>query len=227
MELYQEQPIRNIGRASSSIEEGYPVSFFYGFLSEGLDPATGLLVYSDVNGDGVINDQDRTYMGSPFPSAYGSLLNHLSYRGFDLSILFSYSYGNEIYNSTRLYTETISLGNQTTAVLDRWKKEGDLTSVPRASSYNERVSTRFLEDGSYLRLKSLKLSYRFPESVASRLSLSHFELYLAGQNLLTLTRYSGMDPEVNYNTYNPIVLGTDFFTCPQPQTLLFGLCAKF
>lgn len=227
LQLYQDQPVRNIGRASSSIEVGYPVSYFYGFVSQGVDPETGLLIYEDVVEDGVINDQDRTFIGSPFPTLFGGVLNQFSWRGFDLSLLVYYSYGNKIFNSTRLYTETISLGNQTTAVLDRWKSEGDMTDVPRASSYNERISSRFVEDGSFLRLKSLKLGYTFPKAVSGRLKLNQLQCYIAGKNLITLTGYSGMDPEVNYNTENNIVFGTDFFTCPQPMSILFGVCAKF
>lgn len=227
LQLYQDQPIRNIGRASSSIEVGEPVSYFYGFVSDGVDPNTGLLVYRDIHEDGMISDQDRTRIGSPFPLFHGGLMNALSFRNFRLDFLFYFSYGNDIFNSTRLYTETVSNGNQSTVVLDRWKEPGDESEVPRASSYNERISSRFVEDGSFLRLKNVKLSYKFSQERIYYLRLHSLEVYLAGKNLLTFTHYSGMDPEVNYNTFNPIVFGTDFFTSPQPRSLLFGLCAKF
>ena len=227
LQLYQDQPIRNIGRASSSIEVGEPVSFFYGFVSEGVDPGTGLLIYRDVNEDGMINDLDRTRIGSPFPKFFGGFNNALSYKSWRLDLLIYYSYGNHIFNSTRLYTETISIGNQTTAVLDRWRKEGDITEVPKASSYNNWISSRFVEDGSYIRLKSIKLSYNLESKMIRSWGLSSLQFYLAGKNLITLSSYSGMDPEVNYNSSNSIVLGTDFFTCPQAKTIIVGLCVNF
>ena len=227
LQLYQDQPIRNIGRASSSIEVGQPVSYFYGFIADGVDPATGLLNYRDIYPDGMITDLDRTRIGNPFPRFYGGLMNAFSYRNFRLDVLFYYSYGNNIFNSTRLYTETISIGNQTTAILDRWQEAGDETDIPNGSSYNERISSRFVEDGSFLRLKNLKLSYTLPGKMAGALGLEDTELYLAGKNLLTFTRYSGMDPEVNYNSTSSIVFGTDFFTCPQPRSLILGVCVKF
>jgi len=227
LKLYNDQPVRNIGRASSSIEVGQPVSFFYGFLSKGVDPENGLLIYEDIFKDGKINDLDRTKIGTPFPLFYGALANSFSYKSFGLNVMFFYSYGNDIFNSTRLYTETLSIGNQTTAILNRWMEPGDITSIPKASSFNERISSRFIEDGSFIRLKSIKFSYNLEKSFITKMGLSFFEIYLAGKNLLTLTRYSGMDPEVNYNSSNPIVLGTDFFTCPQPKSIIIGICAKF
>ncbi len=227
LQLYQDQAIRNIGRASSSIEVGEPVSFFYGFISEGVDPDNGMLIYKDDNKDGMINDLDRTRIGSPFPLFFGGINNSLSYRSWSLHFLIYYSYGNEIFNSTRLYTETISVGNQTTAILDRWKQAGDITEVPKASSYNKRISSRFVEDGSFIRLKSVKLSYNINPQLIHKWGLSSLEFYLAGKNLITLTSYSGMDPEVNYNTSNSIVMGTDFFTCPQAKSILLGVCIRF
>jgi TonB-linked SusC/RagA family outer membrane protein len=227
LELYQDQPIRNIGRASSSIEVGRPVSYFYGFKVLGVNPDDGLLIYEDVNEDGKISDLDRTMIGSPYPALYGGFNNSFSFRSFSLDILLYYSYGNEIFNSTRLYTETISLGNQTTEVLERWKNPGDVTSVPKASTYNEWISSRFVEDGSFIRLKNVRLGYTLSNELTRRAGMSSLEFYLAGKNLLILSRYSGMDPEVNYNGSDPIILGTDFFTHPQPGSIILGACVKF
>jgi len=227
LKLYQDQPIRNIGRASSSIEVGEPVSFFYGFKSLGVNPDDGMLIYKDINKDDKITDLDRTKIGSPYPIVFGGLNSSFSYKSFTLNLLFYYSYGNEIFNSTRLYTETITIGNQTTAILDRWRQPGDVTDVPKASSYNKRISSRFVEDGSFIRLKSLKFSYNFSEKLIKNTPFKLLQVYIAGKNLYTLTNYSGMDPEVNYNGSSSIVLGTDFFTCPQPKSILIGLCARF
>jgi len=225
--LYQNQPIRNIGRASSSIEVGQPLSFFYGYKALGVNPANGMMIYKDLNGDGIINDFDKTRIGSPFPDLFGAISSQLTYRSFSLNFNVYYSLGNEIFNATRMYTETLSKSNQTTAVLRRWKQPGDVTDVPKASTYNKLISSRFVEDGSFIRLKSVKLTYAVSKKVLRKTAFTDLQLYLAGKNLFTWTHYSGMDPEVNYNGENSIVMGTDFFTCPQPKTLILGVCAKF
>jgi TonB-linked SusC/RagA family outer membrane protein len=227
LKLYKDQPIRNIGRAMSSIEVGQPISYFYGFKALGVNPDDGLLIYKDLNGDGKITDVDKTKLGSPYPLFFGGLSSSISYKSFSVNFLIYYSYGNDIYNSTRMYTETVSKGNQTTAILERWRNPGDITSIPKASSYNERISSRFLEDGSFVRLKSLKISYDINTKFIKNSPFTLFQVYIAGKNLVTFTKYSGMDPEVNYNGSNSIVLGTDFFTCPQPKSIVIGLCAKF
>lgn len=225
--LYQNLPIRNIGRASSSIEVGQPLSFFYGYKALGVNPANGMMIYKDLNGDGAINDFDKTRIGSPFPDLFGAITSQMAYRSFSLNFNIYYSFGNEIFNATRMYTETLSKSNQTTAVLRRWKQPGDITDVPKASTYNKLISSRFVEDGSFIRLKSVKLTYAVSKKVLRKTAFTDLRFYLAGKNLFTWTHYSGMDPEVNYNGENSIVLGTDFFTCPQPKTLIFGVCAKF
>jgi len=227
LELYKDQPIRNIGRAGSSIEVGEPVSYFYGLKVLGVNPSDGMLIYKDINKDGIINDLDKTKIGSPSPIVFGGFNSSFSYKSFSLDLLFYYSYGNEIFNATRLYTETISIGNQTTAVLNRWREPGDVTNIPKASSYNKRVSSRFVEDGSFIRLKSIKLNYELKDMHLRNSLIKSLQVYFTGKNLITVTNYSGMDPEVNYNSSNSIIMGTDFFTCPQPKSYIIGLCAKF
>jgi TonB-dependent starch-binding outer membrane protein SusC len=227
LELYQNQPIHDIGRASSSIAVGEPVSFFYGFNVLGVNPDNGNLIYEDVSKDGKITDLDRVKIGSPHAAFYGGIGSSLSYKGFNLNLMFSYSYGNDIFNSTRIYTETLTQSNQTTTILRRWQNPGDITDVPKASVYNQRISSRFVEDGSFIRLKNIRLSYELPVTLISKAGMKRLELFVAGKNLLTFTSYSGIDPEVNYNGLNAIALGTDFFTCPQSKSLLIGLCARF
>ncbi|MFZ4707038.1 MAG: TonB-dependent receptor [Bacteroidales bacterium] len=227
LELYEDQPITNIGRAGSRISVGEPVSYFYGFKVLGVNPDDGNLIYEDLNKDGKITDLDREKIGSPHPDFFGGIGSTLSYKGLYLDFMFSYSYGNDIFNSTRIYTETISQSNQTTAILRRWQKPGDITDIPKASVYNQRTSSRFVEDGSYIRLKNIRLSYELPSGFIGKAGIKHLELFVAGKNLITFTPYSGMDPEVNYNGLNSIALGTDFFTCPQFKSLLLGLCARF
>lgn len=225
--LFQNQPIRNIGRASSSIEVGQPLSFFYGYKALGVNPADGMMIYKDLNGDGIINDFDKTRIGSPFPDFFGAFTSQLTYRSLSLNFNIYYSLGNDIFNATRMYTETLSMSNQTTAVLRRWKKPGDVTDIPKASTYNKLISSRFVEDGSFIRLKNVKLTYTVSKKELRKTAFADLQVYLAGKNLFTWTRYSGMDPEVNYNGENSVVLGTDFFTCPQPKTLILGVCTKF
>jgi len=227
VELYQNQSIHDIGRAGSSIVVGEPVSFFYGFNVLGVNPDDGNLVYEDLNDDGKITDIDRKKIGSPHPVFFGGIGSSFYYKSFGLSFLFSYSFGNKIFNSTRIYTETISQSNQSTAILRRWQKTGDVSDIPKASVYNQRISSRFVEDGSFLRMKNIRFTYDLPSAMISKAGLTSLQLFIAGKNLLTFTQYSGMDPEVNYNGLNSMALGTDFFTCPQSKSLLVGLCARF
>jgi TonB-dependent starch-binding outer membrane protein SusC len=230
-ELYNNQPIDNIGRGSQRIEVGEPIGIFYGYKSLGVDPSTGDLVFEDLNGDGIINVNDKQKLGSPYALFDGGLSNILTYKNFDLNFFLQFSYGNQIFNGTRRYIETMKANNQWVAVLDRWSQPGDITSIPRATyldpNENNRVSSRFVEDGSFIRLKSLKLSYNLEERVLKRIKLSHLGVYLQAQNLFTLTKFSGMDPEVNYAGADAIRSGVEFFTYPTARVYSFGLTVNF
>jgi TonB-dependent starch-binding outer membrane protein SusC len=156
-----------------------------------------------------------------------------TYKGFSLNVLFQYSYGNQIYNGSRMYIEGLGADdNQTTAVLRRWKEVGDVTDIPRATvkGYNNNAnlkSSRFVEDGSYLRFKSLTLSYDLPKEFISLYKLSATKIYVSAQNLWTLTNYSGMDPDVNFAGSSNRYIGTDFFTYPQARTITVGISTNF
>ncbi len=226
--LYNDQPLDNIGRGSNSVRVGEPIGIFYGYRALGVDPSTGDIVFDDVNGDGVISSEDRVKIGDPNPDFIGGFTNNFSYRNFDLSIFLQGSYGNDIFNGTRIYIESMKgSDNQTTAVLDRWQAPGDETNIPRATetdpNNNNRISSRFIEDGSYLRVKNVTLSYNIDRSLLDRVNLHSARIYVTGQNLLTFTNYSGMDPEVNYAGPDTIVMGTDFFTHPQVRTISLGI----
>ncbi len=228
LSLYNDQPLDNIGRGSNSIRVGEPMGIFYGFLSLGVDPSTGDIVFADINGDGQITSDDRTKIGDPNPDFIGGLTNRLQYRNFEFSLFFQFSYGNDIFNGTRIFIESMKgSDNQTVAVLNRWRQPGDITDIPRATmldpNNNNRISSRFIEDGSYLRVKNLTLSYTLESSLADRLGMRSARIFLAGQNLLTFTNYGGMDPEVNYAGPSTTVIGTDFFTHPQVRTISFGI----
>ncbi len=228
LSLYNDQPLDNIGRGSNSVRVGEPLGIFYGYKSLGVDPSTGDIVFADINGDGQITAEDRTKIGDPNPDFTGGLSNRLSYRNFELSVFLQFSYGNDIFNGTRIYIESMKgSDNQTTAVLNRWRQPGDITDIPRATetdpNNNNRISSRFIEDGSYLRVKNLSLGYTLGPELATRLGVENAQIYITGENLLTFTNYSGMDPEVNYAGPSDLVLGTDFFTHPQVRTVSLGI----
>jgi hypothetical protein len=163
----------------------------------------------------------------------GGLTNTLAFRGIDLSAFVQFSQGNQIYNANRVYQEAYgSYGdNNTIRALKRWTPENPDATEPRAilsdPNNNARASDRFIEDGSYVRLKNLVLGYTVPKSAAGRLGFQKLRLYVQGQNLLTSTKYSGFDPEVNYGGEASITRGTDFYTLPQARSVTFGVNIGF
>jgi TonB-linked SusC/RagA family outer membrane protein len=206
---------------------GKPLGSFWGYIADGVDPETGDLKYRDVNGDGVVSSSDRTYIGDPNPDFTFGLTNNFSWRGFNLNILLQGSYGNDIYNVSRMETEGMYDGkNQSTAVLKRWRVPGQITSVPRAG-FTLRNSTYFLEDGSYLRVKNIALSYDVPLKYISKLGLTRLQPYFSASNLITWTNYSGMDPEVNQYGDSGAVQGIDWGTYPLSRSFVFGLKVEF
>lgn len=234
LKLYNHQPIDDLGRGSNRIEEGEPIGIFYSYESLGVDPSTGDIVYKDVNVDGEITSADRTKVGNPHPDLIGSITNTLAYKGFDVSIFFQGSFGNDVFNGSRLFLESLQGGdNQLAVVNDRWQQPGDITAIPDATSdpvraaSNKRVSSRFIEDGSYVRLKNFTLGYSFNKKWLERKKVSNFRVYVSAQNLLTFTNYTGLDPEVNYRGNDNAVIGTDFFTYPQVRSYTLGCNLTF
>jgi TonB-linked SusC/RagA family outer membrane protein len=230
-ELYKNQPIDNIGRGSQRIEVGEPIGIFYGYKSLGVDPATGDIIFEDFYKDGIIDVRDRQKIGSPHPLFEGGLSNSLSYANFDLNIFVQFCYGNKIFNGTRRYIEISKSNNQSSAVLNRWENPGDISDIPRATNLdpneNNRVSSRFIEDGSFVKLKSLKLAYNLNFGFTQKLNVSQFNVFIQAQNLYTLTKFSGMDPEVNYAGPDVIRSGVEFFTYPTAKVYSFGLSIEF
>ena len=211
------------------ITEGQPLGKFWGLISEGVDPQTGDIKYKDLNGDGRITVSDKTYIGDPNPDFTFGFTNDFSYKNFTLSVFFQGSYGNDIYNASRIETEGMYDGkNQSTAVLNRWKKIGDITDIPRAvkGTDNIKASSRWVEDGSYLRLKTLTLAYNLPTQALQQYGIRKVQPYLTAQNLWTLTNYKGFDPEVNEGLSGP-TMGIDWGTYPQTKSFIFGLNIEF
>ena len=231
LSLYNGQPITNEGRGNNAVIEGQPIGVFYMFKSLGVDPSTGELVMDDVNNDGSITDADRQIVGDPNPDFTGGVSTNLNYKNFDLSIVSQFSYGNEIFNGTRQYTENMTLGNndnQTTRILRRWREPGDITNVPKINGrFNNEITSHYIEDGSFFRLRNITLGYNLPIDLISKFKLTKVRVYASSQNLLTLTSYSGMDPDVNYSGSSSLRKGTDFFTFPVPRMYTAGINISF
>ena len=214
------------------VKKGLALGTFFGYVSEGVDPETGNLKYKDVNGNGIFDPGDRTVIGNGNPKFTYGITNSVSWRRFDLNFFFQGSYGNDIFNATRIDLEGMfDSKNQSTAVLRRWTPNNRITDIPRAvgggNVDNVRNSSRFVEDGSYLRLKSITLTYHLQSKAFKKAGISQFSVYTTGQNLLTLTKYSGFDPEVNAFGLSATELGIDYGTYPQARTLTVGLNATF
>lgn len=222
---------------ASLVKAGYPLGTFYGYLAEGIDPATGNVKYHDFDGNGETNPGDRTFIGNAQPKFIYGLTNNLSYKNLSLSLFFQGSQGNKIFNGARIETEGMyDSRNQTTVVLNRWKQPGDITDVPKAirnDTYNTYISSRFVEDGSYLRLKQATLSYQFAGDLLRKIRMSNASIYITGQNILTFTKYTGFDPEVssygnnNDNSVKNIAQGIDYGAYPQAKSFIIGLNIMF
>ena len=208
-------------------EPGRPMGGFYGYISDGVNPETGELMYRDLNSDGRLSPSDRTYIGDPNPNFTYGMTNNFSWKNIDLSIFIQGSYGNDIYNASRIETEGMYDGkNQTTRVLDRWQIPGQITDVPKAG-FNIKNSTYFVEDGSYLRLKNISLGYNITSESLRRIGIRKLQPYVSASNLLTWTNYTGMDPEVNQWGNNGAVQGIDWGTYPHSRSFVVGLNVGF
>lgn len=221
------------------LAKDYPINVFYGYVTDGIfqnqsevnthavQPGAepGDIRFRDLNNDGVINDSDRTVIGNPNPSWLFSMNNSLSYKGFELSVFLQGIAGNKIYNANNIdNTGMAAAYNQTTDVLKRWQGEGTSNSMPRAvfgdPNQNTRVSDRFVENGSYLRLKNITLSYTFPKQWLQKAQIENARLSLSCENVATITGYSGFDPEVDIN-------GIDQNRYPISRTFSLGLNFNF
>lgn len=248
LELYNDDPI-DVG-FGSRIAEGESIGSFFGYVTEGIfqtqeevdnapfqrnGTAPGDIKFADLNGDGVINDDDREILGSAQPDFVGGITNSLSWNGFSLDFFFQFSYGNEILNNNTVFAEGMnSVFNPTKRVWDnRWTEDNPTNDpqFPRAvwgdPNQNRRDSDRFVEDGSYIRLKTLTFSYTLPSAAVNALGVSNIRIYYAGQNLLTFTNYSWFDPEVNTFDGSNTALGTDFLTYPQARVHSGGINISF
>ena len=188
----------------------------------------GDVKFKDVNGDQIINDKDRIAIGDPTPDFYGGFYTNLRWKNFGLYAYFSYSYGQEVYNGVRRTTEAMTnFDNQSTAVERRWMTEGQNTDMPRASygdkTGNSRFSDRWIEDGSYIKMKELTLSY---DVFKNWLGFSHISCYLTAENLFVWSDYKGMDPEFSYS-YDRALQGIDYGKIANPRSVKLGVNLNF
>lgn len=227
--VYYYASMYETGENAIILKEGLPLGTFFGYISEGVDPETGDIIYTDLNENGTIDPGDRTTIGCAQPDFIYGMTNTFSYAGFTLSVFLQGSQGNDIFNASRIDTEgMIDFRNQSTNVLNRWKRPGMITDIPRVgNSENIHNSTRFVENGSYLRFKTITLSYDFEKKWLKKLHLSKLQAYITGQNLITLTKYTGYDPEVNAYGSDSVAQGVDYGTYPQSKAVIFGINVEF
>ncbi|SFQ77462.1 SusC/RagA family TonB-linked outer membrane protein [Hymenobacter arizonensis] len=237
---YPYDGLRGLSGVIVRYDEGQAFGSFFGFQADGLfqtpedvknhaiqgGAAPGDIRFRDINNDGIINADDRTYIGNPNPKFTYGINNTVSWMGFDLNVFLQGSQGNKIYNQNRYLLESPLYGNSSgsTRVLGRWTGPGTSNDVPRAvagdPNTNLRVSSYYVEDGSYMRIKTLTLGYSLPKSLTDKVGGKQVRVYVSGQNLLTLTKYSGYDPEVGAR-------GVDLGVYPQPRVFLAGLNLGF
>lgn len=222
--------------------EGEAIGVFFGYEFAGVDPDNGDALYWVNSADGVdhstgtttsTNAANQVVVGDPNPDFQGGITNNLNYKGFDLNVFFSFVYGNEIYNGGGIYQSCNAcwFDNQSKDQLDRWQNPGDITNVPQArlaDSNGDANGSRYVSDGSYIRLKNLTLGYNLPRNVLGNLSLRKARVYFSGVNLLTFTNYEGWDPEVNADYLGGnIAFGRDFYSAPQAKIYTVGIDIGF
>jgi len=231
------------GRNISILRQGYPVNSFYLYKQLYVDPQTGNAVYEDVNHDGKITSADRQIVGNALPKFTGGLNNNLTYKNFDLGFFFYFQQGNKIMNMNDFFL--VHGGTQANIgfiplQLQRWTTPGQVTNIPRMTTYNgtpdqndspsnnyggnvASLSSRYLQDGSFIRLKTLTLGYTLPSGITQKIDVHRARIYVQGTNLLTFTHYDGLDPEISSQSANQNTAGYDWATVPQPRTIQVGI----
>ena len=210
------------------MEPGQPLSMFWGYKALGVDPETGMMQYEDLNGDGKINSSDKQYIGNANPDFTFGMTNTISWKGLSLSFLITGSVGNDIYNASKIEMVGMYNGaNQITDILRRWKVPGQVTDIPKAGELdNLRASTRWVEDGSYLKIKNITLSYNIEHPKLKRANIARIQPYITLDNMITFTNYSGYDPEMSQYT-SATSMGIDWGTYPNVKTVTFGVNIDF
>lgn len=244
-DYFNNQEIFDVLDGQVIVQKGQPLGQFYGYKTKGVFASDeeaqaanlsaempnsdlvpfkgGDVIFEDVNGDHKINEKDRQVIGNPAPKLTGSFSTSVSWNGLTLDATLAFSYGNDIYNYLRRDLESMStLENQSEVVLNRWQVQGQQTNIPKAvygdPLGNSRFSDRWIEDGSYLRLQNVSLNYRLPLKKLKQT----FDVFVVGQNLVTLTKYLGLDPEFSLGD-SPLLRGIDVGMTPQPKAVYAGI----
>lgn len=241
--------------AITRTEVGYPIGSFYLWQMEGIfqtqeevdaspfqnkDTRPGDVRFADLNGDNIIDDKDRAHLGNPFPDFIYGFNASINFRNFDLSVLAQGVQGNDVYFLYGNFAYEVQARgfNSYNKILDRWTPQNTATDIPRVSiddrNGNRRISTRWLEDGSYLRIRNITLGYNFRELLKTD-AIGDFRLYFTVQNAFTFTRYPGLDPEIQANTNDTrgvdissdLAVGIDWGTVPAPRTFIGGVRMDF
>jgi hypothetical protein len=238
----------NFGQEISRSAVGQPIGSFYGFVSEGLfrsqqevtdygmqpSAQAGDLKFKDINGDGVINSSDRTFIGSPHPDVMLGFNINLKYKQFDMGMFFNGSFGNDIYNLTKYKTNFFNQAayNKDSALLGAWTVDNPNSSIPRLSlddrNNNIRPSSYYVEDGSYFKLNNLQFGYTFNPDILAGMKL---RLYGQASNVFTITKYSGLTPQIGLQSYTSsnrnLDIGIDRGIYPTSRTFTFGCNLNF
>lgn len=231
------------GRNTSILREGYSVNSFYLYKQLYVDPQTGNAVYDDVNGDGKITTADRQIVGKALPDFSGGLTNNLSYKNFDFNFFIFFTKGNSVLNMQDFFM--VHGGTQASIgflprQLDRWQKPGDVTDIPRMTTFRDdptannssannyvgnvaSLSSRYLQDASFIRLKNVSFGYNLPSATAEKIGFKKVRAYAQLSNVFTITNYNGLDPEVSATGGNQNTAGYDWATTPQPRTFQLGV----
>ncbi|WP_159636706.1 SusC/RagA family TonB-linked outer membrane protein [Sphingobacterium composti] len=234
--LVDGQPIYSGGRYLGRIEEGKPFGYFYGKAYAGVDPDNGdALYFIDDSKTTTTNDYSEAAdqeIGNPNPKFYGGFGNKFKYKNFDLDIQTQFVYGNDIYNAAGAFQASNGdyFDNQIVTQMNYWKKPGDITDIPQPrfdEANGIRPSSRYIQDGSYFRVKNLIFGYNILNEWLSKYKVQKARLFISASNLLTLTKYEGYDPEINTTFAGSYQLGTDFYTPPQAKTITFGINVGF
>jgi hypothetical protein len=228
-------------------EEGLPIAYFWGFETDGifqtqsdvfqhinssgelLQPKAvpGDVRFVDTNGDGIINEDDRTMIGNPTPDLTFGMNASADYKGFDFSIFLQGTYGNDVFNG--IQRQDLRYTNRPVSALDRWTGEGSTNENPRYTwidvNNNNRVSDLYIEDGSHIRIRNVQVGYTLPSNLLDRIGASAWRIFISGENLFVLTRYSGADPEIG--AMSSFDIGIDRAIYPQARTFRFGTSLTF
>ena len=228
---------------AAKTDVGHPLASFYGYVTDGIfqnaeeveaaafqneGTAPGDIRFKDLNGDGIIDLHDQTYIGNPTPEITYGITADMAWKGFEFNVFFAGTEGNDIFKNFVRYDFTYV--NRPSSALERWTGPGTSNNEPRVNlsdpNQNARVSDRFIEDGSYIRLKTLQIGYNLPSAWLAKMKFEKFKIYMTAQNLITFTKYSGLDPEIG-NVGGSLEIGIDRGFYPQARTIMGGVSLTF